>query len=521
METDLAHPTVADPISNTNMARSSPDVRCEAEKFPSSLKKETAGELLVDQPLENETSTPAAARIRCDWTGSQSLRKREAEIRIEDHTRDSQQVPDPKEERKIREFSRKCATADDVKAEEACCAVADAAETAACASRFSDANEKNGGTQVATERDREATGETAVSVKGARKGRSRRTDARDENNGPSVQPEGLRKSKRRRTEPARVARNPRAAAADYECTTSRLQEFEAQRIVVFSGSGISVASGMSTFSDPGGLYERARRKYSLTDGCRLFHYTFFSKRRSEAQNFLSGVWSEAIKAKPTSSHKALATLGEQGRLVRHYTMNIDGLHTLIGPRWEPSNPSGLTVEMHGNVNEAVCEDCETVLPMEGHVARAFRGRRTAKCIVKGCKGTIRPRVMFYDDDDEDLITHDFDDTLEEDLAQADLVLWVGISFQQSASVEHFRRVRRHLQSVDRCDTLQVIVNPSDEPLWNLITALSNVDDLNIKQLIEASDDVLPIVAGELPKKGLRSQRLRRPHSGLSKGKTTG
>jgi hypothetical protein len=41
------------------------------------------------------------------------------------------------------------------------------------------------------------------------------------------------------------------------------------------------------------------------------------------------------------------------------------------------------------------------------------------------------------------------------LKTADLVLWVGISFHQSASVEHFRRVRRALQTVGRMDTLQV------------------------------------------------------------------
>jgi hypothetical protein len=33
---------------------------------------------------------------------------------------------------------------------------------------------------------------------------------------------------------------------------------------------------------------------------------------------------------------------------------------------------------------------------------------------------------------------------------------VGISFHQSASVEHFRRVRRAMQTVGRMDTLQVV-----------------------------------------------------------------
>ena len=41
----------------------------------------------------------------------------------------------------------------------------------------------------------------------------------------------------------------------------------------------------------------------------------------------------------------------------------------------------------------------------------------------------------------DVITKDdVFDVMEEDLAVADMVLWVGISFEQSASTSYFRRV---------------------------------------------------------------------------------
>ena len=43
-------------------------------------------------------------------------------------------------------------------------------------------------------------------------------------------------------------------------------------------------------------------------------------------------------------------------------------------------------------------------------------------------------------------------------------------------------------------TVQVVINPEDEPLWNLMTAMSNVDDLNLKQLTHKSDQVLPLIA---------------------------
>ena len=46
----------------------------------------------------------------------------------------------------------------------------------------------------------------------------------------------------------------------------------------------------------------------------------------------------------------------------------------------------------------------------------------------------------------DVITpDDVFDVLEEDVRDADMILWVGISFQQSASTAYFRRVRSFLQ----------------------------------------------------------------------------
>lgn len=46
-----------------------------------------------------------------------------------------------------------------------------------------------------------------------------------------------------------------------------------------------------------------------------------------------------------------------------------------------------------------------------------------------------------DDCADDVITpEDVFDIMEEDVQQADLILWVGISFEQSASTAYFRRV---------------------------------------------------------------------------------
>lgn len=50
--------------------------------------------------------------------------------------------------------------------------------------------------------------------------------------------------------------------------------------------------------------------------------------------------------------------------------------------------------------------------------------------------------MLYDDEQGDCITpEDVFERLEEDLEVATAVIWVGISFEQSASTEYFRKVR--------------------------------------------------------------------------------
>lgn len=55
---------------------------------------------------------------------------------------------------------------------------------------------------------------------------------------------------------------------------------------------------------------------------------------------------------------------------------------------------------------------------------------------------LPPRqVMLYDDEEGDCITpEDVFERLEDDLGVAGAVLWVGISFEQSASTEYFRKV---------------------------------------------------------------------------------
>lgn len=276
----------------------------------------------------------------------------------------------------------------------------------------------------------------------------------------------------------------------------------AQKIVVFSGSGLSASSGMSTFSTRGGLYERAQKKYKLADGKMLFTYAFFDRQRPEAQAFFADIYSEAVSAEPAAGHHALRQLYDAGRLHRHYTLNIDGLAQQVGmDTWHHEhNTAGVTVEMHGNVHYLVCPQCHATAPMSAALARQIRAREPLPCTAPGCgRGLMRFKVMMYDDGEAECITpDDVMDLMEEDVKAADLVLWVGISFQQSASTMYFRKARCWIQEAGRLgQCVQALVNPSDEALFNLRTAMSNQSELRVLEVLAESDEVLPLLADRL------------------------
>ena len=48
------------------------------------------------------------------------------------------------------------------------------------------------------------------------------------------------------------------------------------------------------------------------------------------QAFFADIYVEALAAIPATGHWALAGMAAAGKLLRHYTLNIDGLHNAVG-----------------------------------------------------------------------------------------------------------------------------------------------------------------------------------------------
>ncbi|CAG9462906.1 unnamed protein product [Pedinophyceae sp. YPF-701] len=282
------------------------------------------------------------------------------------------------------------------------------------------------------------------------------------------------------------------------------------KLLVVSGAGLSAEAGMSTFTSPGGLYARALRALGLPatgDRSRAFHYSTFRNKPDEAQAFYAEIREEALRAEPTRAHKAIAQLDAAGLLQRHVTLNVDGLALAAGQeRVQPdaaAPSSGGVVELHGSVLHAVCRSCGARERMSDATARAFKRARVrgagearpAELMCGACAdGRLRFAMMLYSDGEGHLITPNAAlALLRSDACAAAAVLWVGLSFVQSASVSYFTAAYRASRSSGRA-VPHFVVNTDAEAMFDLASACADElhDDVALVQ--EDAATVLGAVA---------------------------
>lgn len=116
-----------------------------------------------------------------------------------------------------------------------------------------------------------------------------------------------------------------------------------EKIVVLTGAGISAESGLGTFRDTGGLWERHRiEDVASPEG--------FARDPALVQGFYNARRAAAAQAQPNAAHHALAKLQEEhpGEVVL-VTQNVDALHEAGG--------ATSVLHMHGELAQALCAAC--------------------------------------------------------------------------------------------------------------------------------------------------------------------
>lgn len=118
------------------------------------------------------------------------------------------------------------------------------------------------------------------------------------------------------------------------------------RVVAFCGSGFSEESGISTFRDPGGLWD-------IVDPWEVGTLQGFINTIKTKNNQLLQVFRNIIdsfeKSEPNPGHLALYDLESMDKLQAVITQNIDNLHQEAG--------NSTVIEVHGNLFRMKCLGC--------------------------------------------------------------------------------------------------------------------------------------------------------------------
>jgi NAD-dependent deacetylase len=143
------------------------------------------------------------------------------------------------------------------------------------------------------------------------------------------------------------------------------------RVVAFTGAGISAESGIPTFRDSGGLWDRFDPNvFGTWEGLGGLAAT----RPQALAAFLGELRRVLAEARPGPAHLALAEMEQAGVLDAVVTQNVDGLHQEAG--------SGHVVEVHGSFLRRACLSCGRRTPISRQALlddldRAIVGLRSA------------------------------------------------------------------------------------------------------------------------------------------------
>jgi NAD-dependent deacetylase len=154
---------------------------------------------------------------------------------------------------------------------------------------------------------------------------------------------------------------------------------EAQRILIFTGAGISTGSGIPDFRGPQGVWTRRQPVYyqdfMTSEAARIEHWDY----KLEA-------WESFRKAKPNEVHHAIVKLEQAGKIEMVVTQNIDGLHTLAGTSAER------LVELHGTNSLVECQSCGWRGDPQPFFD-FFREHRATPCC--DCGGFLKPATISF------------------------------------------------------------------------------------------------------------------------------
>lgn len=182
---------------------------------------------------------------------------------------------------------------------------------------------------------------------------------------------------------------------------------EAERVVVLTGAGISVPSGIPDFRSPGtGMWEGV-------DPMEVAHIDAWRKDPDRFWSFYGSRFASLVDKRPNRAHEVVAELERSGHVEAVITQNIDRLHRAAG--------SERLLEIHGSIESSICPQCAGRTGIEEVVALLASGDGAPECIA--CIAPLKPDVVLFGE----LLPADTMAEAERLALAADLMICIGSS----------------------------------------------------------------------------------------------
>lgn len=216
----------------------------------------------------------------------------------------------------------------------------------------------------------------------------------------------------------------------------------AQRVAVLTGAGVSAESGVATFRDPDGLWQKFRPE-------ELASMNGFLKNPNLVWQWYQARRDVLERVQPNAGHLALATMQrlfqERGRTFTLITQNVDRLHQRAG--------STDVVELHGNIVENYCSRCTK--PHQYVYSEHPEQQEPPRC--QYCGGMIRPAVVWFGE----MLPVEALAQAEDAAEQADVLFSIGTSAEVYPAAGLPRHAQQHGAFV-------VEINPTPTSLSRLV-----------------------------------------------------
>ena len=171
-------------------------------------------------------------------------------------------------------------------------------------------------------------------------------------------------------------------------------------VVVFTGAGISAESGLPTFrSGFNAMWKHA-------DIARYANPSGYKAHAPDSWRWYQMRHRMAAEVQPNAGHAAIVEIELRVPQFTLVTQNVDGLHHRAGTR--------NLLELHGNLREVRCFDCERHVPWPPEPADP---------VCSHCRGLLRPNVVFF----EENLPGDVLEEARDAAASCDLFISVGTS----------------------------------------------------------------------------------------------